>query len=177
MILVVARRRALARPELATDWGVRWLSNRHPLYEPLSYNNGSAWPFISGFAAWAEYRQGMPLAGFATWSSIANLTGLASPGAVPELMNGDRYLPGEFAVPHQLFSSVGVVLPAVRGVLGLGSHAVASGTTSSLQLTFAPNLSADWPFLRFKRYAIGDGHVDGEVLQAQGRTHFRHRAR
>lgn len=161
---------ALARPELATDWGVRWLSNRHPLYEPLSYNNGSAWPFISGFAAWAEYRQGMPLAGFATWSSIANLTGLASPGAVPELMNGDRYLPGEFAVPHQLFSSVGVVLPAVRGVLGLGSHAVASGTNSSLQLTFAPNLPADWPFLRFKRYAIGDGHVDGEVLQAQGRA-------
>jgi hypothetical protein len=125
---------------------------------------------MSGFAAWSEYRQGAPLAGFATWSSIAHLTGLSAPGAIPELMNGNRYLPGEFAVPHQLFSSVGVVLPAVRGVLGLESHGLANGMDSSLQLTFAPNLPADWPFLRFKRYAIGGGHLDGEVLQAQGRT-------
>jgi len=161
---------ALGSPELATDWGVRWLSNGDPLYEPLSYNNGSAWPFMSGFAAWAEYRQGAPLAGFATWSSIAQLTGLATPGAVPELMNGDRYLTGEFAVPHQLFSSVGVVVPAVRGVLGLESRGRTNGHDQSLELVFAPNLPADWPFLRFKRYAIGDGHVDGEILQEPGRT-------
>jgi Glycosyl-hydrolase family 116, catalytic region len=161
---------ALARPELATDWGVRWLSNKHPLYEPQSYNNGSAWPFMSGFAAWAEYRQGAPIAGFATWSSIANLTGLSTPGTVPELMNGDHYLPGEFAVPHQLFSSVGVLIPAVRGVLGLECQGMSSGINASLQLTFAPNLPADWPFLRFRHYAIGDGHADGEVLQEPGRT-------
>ncbi|MGB9467268.1 MAG: GH116 family glycosyl hydrolase [Candidatus Acidiferrum sp.] len=159
-----------AKPDLATDWGVRWLSDQHALYDPLSYNNGTAWPFMSGFAAWAQYRQGIPLSGFSIWSSLAQLTGLSSPGGVPELMNGDRYLPGEFAVPHQLFSSDGVILPAVRGLLGLESRGPAAGPNAALQLTFAPNLPADWPFLRFQRYAIGSGHLSGEVLQQPSQT-------
>ena len=162
-----------AKPDLATDWGVRWLSNAHPLYDPLSYNNGTAWPFMSGFAAWAQYRHGLPLSGFSIWSSIAQLTGLSSPGAVPELMNGDRYLPGKFAVPHQLFSSDGVILPAVRGVLGLESQGTSSGQNGALQVSFSPNLPADWPFLRFRRYAIGDGHLSGEVLQQRSQTILR----
>jgi hypothetical protein len=159
-----------ARPDLATDWGVRWLSDKHPLYESLSYNNGTAWPFMSGFAAWSQYRHGLPLSGFSIWSSIAQLTGLSSPGGVPELMNGDRYLPGEFAVPHQLFSSVGVLLPAVRGLLGLETRGVSVGSNSGLQLSFAPNLPADWPFLRFQRYSIGGGQLSGEVLQQRSQT-------
>jgi hypothetical protein len=159
-----------AKPDLATDWGVRWLSDAHPLYDSLSYNNGTAWPFMSGFAAWAQYRHGHPLSGFSIWSSIAQLTGLSSPGGVPELMNGDRYLPGEFAVPHQLFSSDGVILPAVRGVLGLEAQGPSSGPDGALRLSFAPNLPADWPFLRFQRYPIGDGHLSGEVLQQRSQT-------
>ncbi len=162
-----------ARPDLATDWGVRWLSDEHPLYEPLSYNNGTAWPFMSGFAAWSQYRHGLPLSGFSTWSGIARLTGLSAPGGVPELMNGDRYLPGEFAVPHQLFSSVGVILPAVRGLLGLEAKGLSRGSDAALQISFEPNLPADWPFLRFQRYAIGDGHLSGEILQQRLQTTLR----
>jgi len=162
-----------SRPELATDWGVRWLSNSDSLYDPLSYNNGTAWPFMSGFAAWAQYRRGLPLSAFSIWSSVARLTGLSSPGGVPELMNGDRYLPGEFAVPHQLFSSDGVILPAVRGVLGLEMAGPSSGRDGALQVSISPNLSADWPFLRFQRYAIGDGHLSGEILQRPSETTLR----
>ncbi len=85
-------------------------------------------------------------------------------------MNGDRYLPGEFAVPHQLFSSVGVILPAVRGLLGLEAKGLSSGPGAALQISFEPNLPADWPFLRFQRYAIGDGHLSGEILQQRAQT-------
>ena len=159
-----------AKPDLATDWGVRWLSNQHALYDPLSYNNGTAWPFMSGFAAWAQYRHGLPLSGFSIWASVAQLTGLSSPGGVPELMNGDRFLPGEFAVPQQLFSSDGVILPAVRGLLGLETRGLSAGANAALQLTFAPSLPADWPFVRFQRYAIGDGHLSGEILQQPSQT-------
>ncbi len=162
-----------AEPGLATDWGVRWLSNQHPLYDPLSYNNGTAWPFMTGFTALAQYRHGLPLSGFSVWSSLAQLTGLSTPGGVPELMNGDRYLPGEFAVPHQLFSSDAVVLPAVRGLLGLEAHGPSAAPDAALQLTFAPNLPADWPFLRFQRYAMGDGHLSGEVLQQRSQAILR----
>lgn len=159
-----------ARSELATDWGLRWLTNQSPLYDPVSYNNGSAWPFISGIAAWAEYRHGFPLVGFSQWSGLANLTSLSSPGMLPELMNGDRFLPGEHAVPHQLFSSVGVILPAVRGLLGLEASPIGNAPDSTLRVTFAPNLPADWPFLRFRQFAIGEGHLSGEVLQQRNQT-------
>ncbi len=158
----------LAGPKLTTDWGVRWLANDSPLYDPLSYNNGTAWPFISGIATWAEYRHELPVAGFQLWKSLANLTGLSSPGMLPELMNGDRFLAGEFAVPHQLFSSVGVVLPAVRGVLGIETNFSAS--PEAAQLDLRPNLPADWPFLRFQNYAIGGGSLSGEIRQEAGQT-------
>ncbi len=126
----------------------------------MSYNNGSVWPFMSGFVAWAQYNRGQPLAGFATWSSIARLTGAMAPGAVPELMNGDRYRAGERAVPHQLFSSWAVLVPAVRGLLGLAVDRTALQSTT---LSFAPHLPAHWPFLRFARYPTGSGSLSGEV--------------
>ncbi len=162
--------KALASPKLRTDWGIRWLANDDQLYDPLSYNNGSVWPFISGIAAWAEYRQGLSVDGFQHWKSLANLTGLSSPGMLPELMNGDRFLPGEFAVPHQLFSSVGVVLPLVRGVLGIESDASVAGP---VVLRLRPNLPPDWAFLRFRNYPLAGGKVSGEIQQDLGRTILR----
>ena len=158
---------SLASPKISTDWGVRWLADDSPLYDPLSYNNGTAWPFMSGIAAWAEYKSGLPSAGFQMWRSLVNLTGLSSPGALPELMNGDRFLPGEFAVPHQLFSSVAVVLPAVRGLLGLETN---FASPSGPQITLRPTLPPDWPFLRFDKFAIPGGTLSGEVRQEPGHT-------
>jgi glycogen debranching enzyme len=102
----------LASPDLSTDWGTRWLSNTSELYDPVSYNNGTVWPFMQAFVALAQFRFGDPLKGCMTLQNTARLTGLQSPGALPEHMNGDRYLAGERSVPHQLFSSVAVVLGA-----------------------------------------------------------------
>lgn len=155
---------AFARPELATDWGTRWLSNTAPLYDPTSYNNGSVWPFMSGLVALAQFKHNHPVSAFATWSSVARLTGMQSPGAMPEHMVGDRNRPGERSVPHQLFSSVGVLFPAVRGLLGLRTDA------AQRKLWFHPRLPAHWPHLRFSRFPIGTAHISGEVRQQPGRT-------
>jgi hypothetical protein len=151
---------AFARPDLATDWGSRWLSSRNPLYDPVSYNNGSAWPFISGLVALAQYRHDQPLAGFATWSAIAQLTGIEKPGALPEQMTGDRYLAQARAVPHQLFSSVGVVLPITRGILGLSAGA------SRGELAFRPALPAQWPWLSFSDFVFAGHRLRGELRQS-----------
>jgi hypothetical protein len=129
------------------------------------------WPFMNTFASWAEYLHGESLAGFSAWSETAKLTGIQAPGYMPEHMNGDRYLPGARSVPHQLFSSVGVVVPAVRGLLGLSTtvDANAQGGTSS-EVSFHPRLPADWPFLRFSKYAVGTegAQLSGEVRQQKG---------
>lgn len=109
---VAAELKWLASPELGTDWGTRWLSNKSEFYDPISYNNGTVWPFMQAFVAVAQFRNGDVQNGVATLRNTARLTGLQSPGALPEHMNGDRYLAGERSVPHQLFSSVAVIVAA-----------------------------------------------------------------
>ena len=106
-----------ARPDLATDWGSRWISNKSALYDPLSYNNGTAWPFATGLVAWAQYANGQPLAGYQTIMSLVHLTGAQVPGGMPEHMAGNRNEPGARSVPRQLFSSWSLITPVVRGML------------------------------------------------------------
>jgi hypothetical protein len=110
-----------AQPDLATDWGHRWISNKSPLYDPLSYNNGTAWPFAGGFVAWAQYLNGQPLAGYQSLMSLAQLVGAQVPGGMPEHMVGNRNEPGARSVPRQLFSSWCLITPVVRGMLAQAS--------------------------------------------------------
>ncbi|HJS73092.1 MAG TPA: hypothetical protein VJ921_02310, partial [Vicinamibacteria bacterium] len=42
-------------------------------------------------------------------------------GYMPELLSGDRLKSLDAAVPHQLFSSTGLITPLLRGVVGIGS--------------------------------------------------------
>lgn len=156
-------------PEIATDWGTRWLSNKDALYDPLSYNNGSVWPFMTGFASLSQFEAARPLHGYITWRANARLTGVLSPGSVPEMLNGDRLRAGERAVPHQLFSSVGVLLPAVRGLLGLGPDRDRSSSAKP-GLRFAPQIPFDWALARFRNYQMEGLRFDGEIRQDPGRT-------
>src|SRR5690606_3595880 len=32
------------RPDMFSGWGIRTLSAEHPVYNPMSYHNGSIWP-------------------------------------------------------------------------------------------------------------------------------------
>jgi hypothetical protein len=161
----------IASPELSTDWTTRLFTNKSPYYDPVSYNNGTAWPFMNTLVSLAEYEHGNPVAGFTTWSQTARLTGLQAPGYMPEHMNGDRYLPGERSVPHQLFSSVGVVVPAVRGLLGLTTlESTDTQIGAGRVLMFHPQLPADWNLVRFSGYVAGADHISGEVRQESGRT-------
>ena len=163
----------LASPELATDWAERSFGNKSPYYDPVSYQNGTAWPFLNAFVSWAEFAHGNPVAGFASWSNCAQLTGIQAPGYMPEHMNGDRYLAGERSVPHQLFSSVGVAVPAVRGLLGLETDEVADARGSQRVIRFYPQLPANWSFLRFSGYQAGSDRLSGEVRQEARKTVMR----
>ena len=162
----------LASPEIATDWGARWLSNKSPFYDPVSYNNGTAWPFMNTFVSWAEYNEANSLAGFQSLRATAALTGIQSAGYMPEHMNGDRFLPGERSVPHQLFSSVGVIVPGVRGLLGLTTHREKEELLSNQSrqvVRFWPRTPASWPIVRFSGYSAGNSTLSGDVRRSAGR--------
>ncbi len=143
----------LAGSSVSTDWGGRMLTNDSTLYDPISYNNGAVWPFLSGLLAWAEYRHHRPISGFLHWSQNAGLSSVHSLGFTPELLSGDFYQALDTAVPHQLFSSSGVLTPLVRGMLGF------SPSAPEKTLRLEPHLPSRWEKLTVRNLRVGDGSM------------------
>ncbi len=135
--------------ELTTDWGVRMLSIKSPLFEPLNYNYGAAWPFLTGWVSAALFKHNFIPQGFHTLMSSVRHTFDNALGCVTELFSGTHNIwPGE-GVPHQGFCTSGVVYPLVRGMLGL------EGDIIDRTISFSPRLPADWPRLSVGNFRIG----------------------
>jgi hypothetical protein len=151
----------LNKTTLSTDWGTRLFATDSPYYDALSYNDGSVWPFVTGFAIQAEFRNRRPWAGLQHLRGLTAATGLSGHGFMPEYMSGDRFQALPHSVPHQLFSSSPIVQGVVSGLLGLDGDAMA-GT-----LTWAPQL--DWPSdFRFTGYKVGMSSVNGHARRTKG---------
>ena len=139
---------------LSTDWGVRMLAATSALYDAVSYNNGAVWPFLNGFASWAEYRNHRPAAAFMHWSQGALLTYAHALGFVPELLSGDYHLALDTAVPHQLFSSSAVVTALIKGMLGFYPSA------ADRVIELEPHLPVRWNRLKVRNLRVGSGSLD-----------------
>jgi len=149
---------------IATDWGARILSERSPLYDPLSYHYGSVWPLFTGWTAMAAYRYGRPHVGHQALMANALLRSRSALGYVTELLSGD--FPAAFgrSSHHQLWSEAMVVAPLLRGLLGI--EAAGGGRT----LRFAPQLPADWDRVAVSNVALGDSRCDLMLTRAAGRA-------
>ena len=73
----------LGRPELSTNWGARLFATDSPNYDPHSYNDGSVWPFVTGFAVLAEFRNHQAVLGLRLLYGTAAMTGLSGAGFIP----------------------------------------------------------------------------------------------
>ncbi len=152
---------ALASPRLLTDWGARMLDNQHPLYEPLQYNMGTVWPFVTGFASWALYNYARPNAGFtALWANARNTFSFAL-GRNPELMSGAFFRTLDTTVPHQFFATSMIPTPLFRGLLGLEADAPRDA------LRFSPQLPVDWGSLSVRKYPVGASRLDIDVARGE----------
>jgi glycogen debranching enzyme len=151
----------LGRPELTTNWGARLFATDSPNYDPLSYNDGSVWPFVTGFAALAEFRNHQPAGGLRHLYGTAAMTGLTGAGFIPEYMSGERAQALPHAVPHQLFSSSAVINPMISGMLGLDGDAI------QRTLTVAPHIPQNWA-VEFDRYRVGHSTISGAITRARG---------
>lgn len=146
--------RLLGSSRISTDWGARMLDNRSPAYDPVAYNNGGVWPFLTGFVAAAEYEYDHPHSGFAHLSQLVKLTFDFAPGYHHEILSGDYYRPLDESVPHQLFSSGMIVTPMIRGLLGLRADAF------NRTLEFRPQIPAGWESFEVRKFRLGDRTID-----------------
>jgi len=143
----------LADADHQTDWGMRIISNRSPIYNGAGYHFGSVWPLFTGWASVGEYRYHEPLAAYTNLRSNALLALDGSLGHVTEVLSGDYYEQISTSSPHQIWSAAMVVSPIMRGLFGLGVD------SQSHTLIFAPHVPADW-----KSFSLDNLRVGGTTL-------------
>ena len=142
---------SLARAAIMTDWGARTLGSTSPLFDPLHYNNGTVWPFVTGFEAWGLYRYHNAPMGFAATMAVAHTGFLWGLGSNPEVFSGSAFEPLETAVPQQFFATSMLLAPLVRGLVGWESDVPGD------RVTLAPHLPPQWDTLTVERLPAGTG--------------------
>jgi len=146
--------RKLATDSISADWGAHMLSTGSPLYDPLQYNQGTVWPFVTGFVSWGQYRYRRPWAGFHLIDGVKQITFDWSRGHHAELFSGRFYEPMDAAVPHQFFATSMLVTPLLRGMFGWAPDA------THHRARLAPQLPPDWDRTRIRRLRVGATLLD-----------------
>ena len=140
----------MARADLSTDWGTRMMSTGSDYYEPLNYNYGAVWPFLTSWVTTAQYTRGLPLQGWSNLMASVGHVARRSLGDITEVFSGDAHTWPQESVPHQGFCTAATVLPLVRGLLGVAIDVPAN------TLTWSPALPADWTFIDADRVPLGE---------------------
>ncbi len=149
----------MAGDRVSSDWGAHMLSTDSDLYDPLQYNMGTVWPFVTGFASWAQYRYRRPWAGFHLMDAVKQMTFDWSLGRHGELFSGSFYQPLDQTVPHQFFATSMLVTPLLRGVFGWDPDAPHG------RARLAPQLPPDWPRAAVRGLRVGDTMLDVVIEQ------------
>jgi hypothetical protein len=153
----------LATDSISADWGAHPLSTGSPLYDPMHYNNGAVWPFVTGFVALAQYRYGRPFAGFPLIEAVARMTFDWSRGRHPELLSGAYYRPLDTAVPQQFFATSMLVTPVMSGLLGWDPDAPHNRATLAPQLPPGP-----LTYTQVRRLRVGPASLDATMVRGVG---------
>ena len=152
----------LASSDIMTDWGARPLSATSPLFDPLHYNNGAVWPFVTGFVSLAEYSYHNAAAGWFALDAIARTSFDQSLGRNPEVISGRLYKPLDTAVPQQFFATSMVLTPLIRGLLGIDVDAPAR------RVTIAPHLPPEWDSVAVDNVPVGADRLSLMIRRSAG---------
>jgi glycogen debranching enzyme len=163
----VARR--LMADDMFTGWGLRTLSTRERLYNPMSYHNGSVWPHDTTLAA-------LGLRAYGHVDSFLTLaTGLFQAVLhfedvrMPELFCGFPRVEDRGPTRYPVACSpqawaAGSVFHLVRGMLGLTPHALENHVTLN-----RPQLPSWLKWIEIHGLRLGRSRIDLRV--SQGREH------
>jgi glycogen debranching enzyme len=143
----------LAAADQQTDWGMRIISDRSPIYNGSGYHFGSVWPLFTGWASVAEYRYHQQFSAYENLRANALLALDGSLGHVAEVLSGEFYQPLSTNSPHQIWSAAMVINPLLRGLFGLETN-VPTNT-----LHFAPHVPANWQDFAIDNIPLGTSVV------------------
>jgi glycogen debranching enzyme len=164
--------RRLLAPDMLCGWGIRTLSSAEPMFNPMSYHNGSVWPHDNALAAAGMRRYGFEREALEVTSQVF-AAGVRFPGyRLPELYCGftrDRHyhsLPADYPVSCRPQAwAAGSVFLLLQQALGL--HPDLAGR----RVVLRPRLDAGTRTLTLHRLSILGSQLDLDVRADQGRAH------
>lgn len=156
----------LAQSDMTTDWGIRMLSTKSQLFEPLNYNYGATWPFVTSWTTAAHFAADRPWSGYSSLMSTVQDVYNRALGHNTEVNSGLRHTWPQESVPHQGFAIASTVLPTVRGLLGLWHD------SASNRVWFGPQVPASWTDYSFERFKYGSETLSGRFEQAPGKDTY-----
>jgi glycogen debranching enzyme len=161
----------LLSPEMYSGWGIRTVARGQPVYNPISYHNGTVWPHDNAIAALGMARYGLHdqamrvLAGlFAASRSFPHLR-------LPELFCGMARGEHEFLVKYPVSCSpqawaAGSLFMVLQGALGLDPDA----QRGRLRI-WNPRLPPGIRRFDLRRMQIGASRVSLRFAREGSRTH------
>jgi hypothetical protein len=154
----------LASDVISTDWGARPLSSQSRFYDPMHYNNGAVWPFVTGFVSWGQYHARRPWSGFPLIDALSQMTFDWARGRHPELLSGAFYRPLDTAVPHQFFATSMLLSPVFSGLLGWDPDAARA------QARLAPQLPPGWDRVTVRHLRVGSSDLTASFARQADRA-------
>ena len=84
----VAVAQTLLAPDMFCGWGIRTLSARHPVYNPMSYHDGSVWPHDNALIVMGMSHYGLAAAALPVVDATRDAAAAADFNRLPELYCG-----------------------------------------------------------------------------------------
>ncbi|HEX5830863.1 MAG TPA: glycogen debranching N-terminal domain-containing protein [Gemmatimonadaceae bacterium] len=78
----------LLAPDMFAGWGIRTLSARHPVFNPMSYHNGSVWPHDNALLVMGLSHYEQARAGLSVLTVLHDAAAHLTPQRLPELYCG-----------------------------------------------------------------------------------------
>jgi glycogen debranching enzyme len=159
--------RRLMADDMFTGWGLRTLSTREVLYNPMSYHNGSVWPHDTAIAAVGMLRYGLTKPFFALATGLFRAVCQFERSRMPELFCGFAQLFGHGPTSYPVACSpqawsAGVVFQLVTGRLGLLPDAIENRLTLN-----RPRLPPWLRSLELRGLRVGKSRIDLRVIQGR----------
>ena len=160
----------LLAPDMFSGWGIRTLSARHAVFNPMSYHNGSVWPHDNAIAVMGLAHYGQVRAAFPVITVLHEAAARMNPQRLPELFCGMTRMRGLRPVLYPVSCSPqawasGSMFMLLQAALGLLPNAA----TRVLHVR-DPQLP---PFLReltVERMAVGGSRVTLQFRRHGERT-------
>ncbi len=144
----------ISSPLLSSDWGARFLSSKSKYYNPLSYNNGAVWPFLTGFSSMALYKYGNPYHAYSLLKTNINIIKDFDYGYATELLSGYSYIPLDQSVNNQIWSYGTTISAFVEGLLGFSPNVI------NKTIVLTPSIPFDFKNIDVNNLRIGKGSLD-----------------